>query len=168
MKSIMVFRIIEAAVTFQAGLQRPYVQQEVYAARFLNKRRLYRKSYSESSWSERYSFFQMIQFFLKEQIQYLNVQDFAVIDTKVAGLFQDEIRKASRNLDSVGGILQTAVVGFPSGVENRSLIQSRVCSVICYSPFQPSRGSALEPDLILPGCMAMKPMTPSRASMEIL
>lgn len=53
---------------------------------------------------------------LKEQIQYLNVQDFAVIDTKAAGLFQDEIRKASRNLDSVGGILQTAVVGFPSGI----------------------------------------------------
>lgn len=53
---------------------------------------------------------------LKEQISYLNDQDFPVIDTDCAQQMHSVIEAAANDGDSVGGIIETAVVGFPAGI----------------------------------------------------
>ncbi|MBR0087714.1 MAG: chorismate synthase [Lachnospiraceae bacterium] len=53
---------------------------------------------------------------LKEDIAYLYSQRFPVLDKKKAALMQEEILKAKEALDSVGGILETAVCGLPAGL----------------------------------------------------
>lgn len=53
---------------------------------------------------------------LQKQIASMNQKEFAVIDDQAAEAFQEEIRTASKKLDSVGGILQSAVTGLPSGI----------------------------------------------------
>lgn len=53
---------------------------------------------------------------LLEEIHYLNHQMFAVLDEKQAECMKTEIEKAAGNCDSVGGILDTAVVGLEAGI----------------------------------------------------
>ncbi len=51
-----------------------------------------------------------------EQIQYLNSQDFPALDESKGQEMKNRIEAAMMDLDSVGGILQTNVVGYPAGV----------------------------------------------------
>lgn len=53
---------------------------------------------------------------LQAQIQKLNNMEFAVLNSDAATSFTEEIRKAAGNLDSVGGILQSAITGLPAGI----------------------------------------------------
>lgn len=53
---------------------------------------------------------------LLSQMQALNAAEFPVLDIKIAERMKAEIEQAAKDLDSVGGILQTVVVGLPSGI----------------------------------------------------
>ena len=53
---------------------------------------------------------------IPSDIQSLSHLDFAVLDSEKSKQMQDEITKAKMDGDSVGGILETAVIGFPEGV----------------------------------------------------
>ena len=53
---------------------------------------------------------------LKSDIEALNKASFAVLDESKSSLMQEEIKKAAADADSVGGILETAIIGLPSGV----------------------------------------------------
>lgn len=52
----------------------------------------------------------------KKDIEYLSNEHFAVIDKSSAEKMQETILSAAKNWDSVGGILETAVIGVPAGV----------------------------------------------------
>ncbi len=53
---------------------------------------------------------------LIEDINTLSDRDFGVLDMEKSNEMQERIEKAKQNLDSVGGTLETAVVGMPAGV----------------------------------------------------
>ena len=53
---------------------------------------------------------------LSEDINTLNSLTFAALDSEKADLMQENIKKAAAEGDSVGGILETAVIGLPAGV----------------------------------------------------
>ncbi len=53
---------------------------------------------------------------MKADIESLNTQSFAVLDEARAEEMKAEIAKARAEGDSVGGVLETAVIGFPAGV----------------------------------------------------
>lgn len=53
---------------------------------------------------------------LPEDIGKLNSLDFAVLDDEKAALMKEAIEQAASEGDSVGGILETAVLGVPAGV----------------------------------------------------
>ncbi len=53
---------------------------------------------------------------MANDIAFLNDQAFAVLDADKAEAMKEEIAKARAEGDSVGGILETAVIGFPAGV----------------------------------------------------
>ena len=53
---------------------------------------------------------------LAEDITNLNQKAFAVLDDDKAGQMQEKIRQASENRDSVGGVLETAVLNLPAGI----------------------------------------------------
>ncbi len=50
------------------------------------------------------------------QIRKLNTLEFPVLDDQKAEQMKERIERAASNLDSVGGILQTEVIGYPSGI----------------------------------------------------
>lgn len=52
----------------------------------------------------------------KDDIEKLSKMEFAVLDETVAGRMIESIEKASAEGDSLGGILETAVIGVPKGV----------------------------------------------------
>ncbi len=53
---------------------------------------------------------------MENDIAYLNKQSFAVLDEEKAEEMKEKIALARNEGDSVGGILETAVTGFPAGV----------------------------------------------------
>ncbi len=53
---------------------------------------------------------------LAEDIKALGEMPFAVLDANCAERMKEEIAKARAEGDSVGGVLETAVIGFPAGV----------------------------------------------------
>ncbi len=53
---------------------------------------------------------------LKEQMELLNGRAFAVLNKATGEKMQQEIRKAAESLDSVGGILETVVLGMEAGI----------------------------------------------------
>ncbi len=53
---------------------------------------------------------------IADDIRFLNTQNFAVLDNVQGELMKERITKARACGDSVGGILETAVIGVPSGV----------------------------------------------------
>lgn len=53
---------------------------------------------------------------LEEQIQLLNDEYFAVLNTETGKKMKQEILQAKQNQDSVGGILETAVIGLEPGI----------------------------------------------------
>lgn len=53
---------------------------------------------------------------LKKDITALGMTDFAVLDMEAAGKMQEVILAAKNSRDSVGGVLETAVIGMPAGV----------------------------------------------------
>ncbi|MBP3853067.1 MAG: chorismate synthase [Erysipelotrichaceae bacterium] len=53
---------------------------------------------------------------LRHQILHVNEMDFAVLDPEKEEAMKDVIAAAAKEGDSVGGILETAVIGLPSGL----------------------------------------------------
>ena len=51
-----------------------------------------------------------------EDIKSLNAMDFAALDEEKAQQMRSEIEKAAKDGDSVGGVLETAILGTPAGV----------------------------------------------------
>lgn len=52
---------------------------------------------------------------LAEDINKLSASDFAVLDNEIENKMKDEILKAKSEGDSLGGVLETAIVGVPAG-----------------------------------------------------
>ncbi len=53
---------------------------------------------------------------LEKQIQEVNDKNFAVLDNQVKDQMIQEIEKAAAEGDSLGGVLETAVIGLPAGL----------------------------------------------------
>lgn len=53
---------------------------------------------------------------LSEALDTLSAKEFPVLDECAGEKMKAEIEQAAANLDSVGGILQTAITGFPAGI----------------------------------------------------
>lgn len=53
---------------------------------------------------------------IPSEIEALNAMNFAVLDRETASVMTAKIEAAAKDGDSVGGILETAVIGFPAGV----------------------------------------------------
>ncbi len=53
---------------------------------------------------------------LEEDIRNLNQKTFAVLDDDKAGQMQEKIRQTAEQKDSIGGILETAVLNLPAGI----------------------------------------------------
>lgn len=53
---------------------------------------------------------------LSSQMDQLNAAEFPALDVQAALRMEQEIENAARDLDSVGGILQTVVTGLPAGI----------------------------------------------------
>lgn len=53
---------------------------------------------------------------LKSDINKVNGKSFAVLDEEVGKLMREEILSAASDGDSVGGVLETAIIGMPDGV----------------------------------------------------
>ena len=53
---------------------------------------------------------------LDTDVDALNAMNFAVLDSHIAAAMQEKIEAAASEGDSVGGVLETAVTGFPAGV----------------------------------------------------
>ena len=53
---------------------------------------------------------------LEKQIQEVNDKNFAVLDNQVKNQMIQEIEKAAAEGDSLGGILETAIIGLPAGL----------------------------------------------------
>ena len=53
---------------------------------------------------------------LNADIRALSASNFAVLDPAAAAMMRAEIERAAAEGDSVGGVLETAVTGFPAGV----------------------------------------------------
>ena len=53
---------------------------------------------------------------LREQLRALNQKTFAVLDETAGERMKQHIERARADLDSVGGVLETAVVGLPAGL----------------------------------------------------
>ena len=53
---------------------------------------------------------------LSADIDAVNALNFAVLDHRIASVMQEKIEEAASEGDSVGGVLETAVTGFPAGV----------------------------------------------------
>lgn len=53
---------------------------------------------------------------IREDIEKLNSMDFAVLDNNQAQQMKRQIEKAAEEGDSVGGVLETAILGLPKGV----------------------------------------------------
>lgn len=53
---------------------------------------------------------------LNSDIDTLNALNFAVLDDSIAAAMREKIEVAAQDGDSVGGVLETAIIGFPAGV----------------------------------------------------
>ena len=53
---------------------------------------------------------------LQDDVNALNKKTFAVLDDSASEKMQDVIKEAAKDSDSVGGILETAIIGLPAGV----------------------------------------------------
>lgn len=53
---------------------------------------------------------------LKKQIQTLNKKEFATLDEQVAQNMEQAILEAKNEQDSIGGILESAIINFPAGI----------------------------------------------------
>lgn len=73
---------------------------------------------------------------LKEQIEALNAKQFAVLNEEAGKQMIAEIEKARNSLDSVGGVLETAVVGLEAGIGEPEFdsIESRLSAALFSVP----------------------------------
>ena len=73
---------------------------------------------------------------LDEDIDLLNSEGFAVLDGEAGKKMEEAILAASENLDSVGGVLETAVTGVPAGVGEPFFdsVESRLAHILFSIP----------------------------------
>lgn len=76
---------------------------------------------------------------LKEQLDALNAADFAVLDPLRARAMTQAIEAAAAEGDSVGGILETVVLGLPAGLGEPFSAAWKARWPRCCSAFPPSR-----------------------------
>lgn len=88
-------------------------------------------------------------------------EGFAVLDETVEEPMKAAIRAAGAEGDSVGGMLETAILGLPAASVSPILTAWKARSHIWCSPSPPSRASSSAPASALPGCAAPKQTTPS-------
>lgn len=62
----------------------------------------------------------------------VKTKDFPVIDSEVETLMKDEVRKASENLDSIGGRIECAVTGLKAGIGSPMFdgIENRISQIV--------------------------------------
>lgn len=72
----------------------------------------------------------------KEQLDILKEKNFCVISDAAGEMMKSEIEKARMNLDSVGGTVECAVIGMPSGIGDALFggIESKISSAIFAIP----------------------------------
>lgn len=73
---------------------------------------------------------------LDEDIDLLNSEGFAVLDGEAGKKMEEAILAARENLDSVGGVLETAVIGVPAGVGEPFFdsVESRLAHILFSIP----------------------------------
>ncbi|MGN0627143.1 MAG: chorismate synthase [Oscillospiraceae bacterium] len=73
---------------------------------------------------------------LDEDIDLLNSEDFAVLDGEAGKKMEEAILAARESLDSVGGVLETAVTGVPAGVGEPFFdsVESRLAHILFSIP----------------------------------
>ena len=86
-------------------------------------------------------------------------EGFAVLDESVEEPMKAAIRAAGAEGDSVGGMLETAILGLPAGIGEPISTAWKARSHIWCSPSPPSRASSSAPASALPGCAAPKQTT---------
>ena len=88
-------------------------------------------------------------------------EGFAVLDETVEEPMKAAIRAAGAEGDSVGGMLETAILGLPAGIGEPYFdsVESEIAHLVFSVP--PSRASSSAPASALPECAALKQTTPS-------
>ena len=88
-------------------------------------------------------------------------EGFAVLDESVEEPMKAAIRAAGAEGDSVGGMLETAILGLPAGIGEPYFdsVESEIAHLRSRCP--PSRASSSAPASALPECAAPKQTTPS-------
>ena len=74
---------------------------------------------------------------LPEDVTALQTATFPVLDTTVELPMKEQILSAKADGDSVGGVLETAVIGLPAGSASPGLTPLKVSFPTLFSPFRP-------------------------------
>lgn len=82
----------------------------------LKKKGIFIGSHIKSCGSISDSSFSTDQNELKKQIEDINNKEFAVFDDETKKLMIEQIKSIAKDGDSIGGVIETAVLGLPSGV----------------------------------------------------
>lgn len=88
-------------------------------------------------------------------------EGFAVLDAAVEEPMKTAIRAAGAEGDSVGGVLETAILGLPAGTGEPYFdsVESEIAHLAF--PSRRSRASSSAPGSVLPGCAARRQTMPS-------
>lgn len=74
---------------------------------------------------------------LQRDLESLSQKEFAVLDESAEQEMRQAILAAAAEGDSVGGILETAIIGMPAGIGEPWFDSVKVCCRICFFPFLP-------------------------------
>ena len=101
---------------FSGRLTAPIVAAGAIAQQILEQKGIYIGSHMLRCYKEYDRCFAQEESLLKEQILSLNTKDFPVLDEDKEEAMRAVITAAANDGDSVGGVIETAVVGLPAGI----------------------------------------------------
>lgn len=101
---------------FSGRLTAPLVAAGSICRQILENKGVYIGSHIEQLYDQKDASFSQDPEILKEQIQTMNQKDFATLEKEAEINMTRVIEQAASEGDSLGGILETAVVGLPTGI----------------------------------------------------
>lgn len=116
LKNIMGFKIIVEEVTFSGRLTAPIVAAGSICRQILESKGVWIGSHIEQLYTIKDQTFSQDIKQLKEEIDEVNQKEFATLNQNVANEMTKIIEEAASEGDSLGGILETAIVGLPTGI----------------------------------------------------
>jgi len=100
---------------FSGRLTAPIVFAGAIASQILETQQIYIGSHIASIYDRKDTGFDKANI-TKEQLLALREMELPVIDQSIADEYIDVIENARKNLNSVGGIIETAIIGLPAGI----------------------------------------------------